>query len=488
MIKTIRLVLIISVFAITACQQAPKVQQKSKAKTISEVNEILTIITIEAIKDQDYLQAQRSITALILSNDRKAWDFINSAIISLPKDMGLEIIESSLQLETVKNSSNQLFSIAKTYISYQDQKKALDLINKSIALDNKNLDARFWRARLLTIVKEYENAEADFKYLIKKKPKNDEYAQQYASFLQETKQYEKAQNILAKQIVTPDNLFRRVIFSLQAKNNKTANELYQQLKAFEVDDEGQNNKHFLVAEAAYFLEHFEESEDNYKKVLGGDHYLDARDMISLILYEAKKYDEAKEILHQLQNAEEKYAVKAYRLESQINKLQDNPEAALETLNRSLEILPKNPILLYDRAMLQESMDNMIAVEKDLLQIIKDDPENYEALNALGYSLADHDLKLDEAHEYIKKAIVLAPNNPAIIDSLGWIQYKLGQYEEAEISFKSAIDTDIHDPELYIHLYKTLIKLNKTQEAKDLLLKALETFPENSKFQEIMKEK
>lgn len=487
MIKTNKLILIISFFILAACQQAPKVEQGEKVKAISEVNEILTVITIEAIKDQDYLQAQRSITALILSNDSNVWDFIYSAIISLPQDMGLEIIEASLSMDSVKNSSNQLFAIAKIYISYQDHQKAMDIINKSIDLEPNNLAARFWRARLLTIMKQYDIAELDFEYLIKKEPQNNEYADQYASFLQETKQFDRAQDVLAKQNPNPENLFRRIIFTLQADDEETANALYQQLKDFTVDDENNYRKYFLIAEAGYFLEHFEESESYYKKVLGGDNYLDSRDMVSLILFEAKKYDEATEVLHQLQNAEEKYAVKAYRLESQINKLQGNPEIALQTLNRSLQILPNNPILLYDRAMLNETMGNMNHVEQDLLQIIKDDPDNHEALNALGYSLADHDLKLDEAYEYIQKAINLAPDNPAIIDSLGWIQYKLGKYDEAEINFKSAINTDIHDPELYLHLYKTLIKLEKTQEAQELLLKAKETFPDNTKFSDLIKE-
>jgi tetratricopeptide (TPR) repeat protein len=131
-------------------------------------------------------------------------------------------------------------------------------------------------------------------------------------------------------------------------------------------------------------------------------------------------------------------------------------------------------------MLYESLKQIDKVEKDLKQVIKDDPENFEALNALGYTLADHDLKLDEAYDYIKRAIELSPNDPAIIDSLGWVQYKLGKYVEAEINFNKAIESNISDSELYIHLYKTLIKLDKKQKAKELLLKAKNLFPNNQK--------
>ncbi len=414
---TIKLLLILSFIVLSACQQAPKVQQNDSVKAISEINEILTIITIEAIKEENYEQAQRSIQAMILNNDDKTWDFIFSAITTLPNEMGLELIDYSLSKDFIKNSPSQLFGFAKIFVSYQDTKQSLKVINQAVALDAEFLDARFWRARLLTVLKEYDKAENDFVYVMKKQPDNTEYADQYASFLQETKQFDKAQEILAKQEATIDNVFRRIIFNLQAEDKITAMQLYDHLKNIEVDEEDKNNKFYLIAEAAQLLDIYHESEDYYKKVLGGDKYLDAREMLSLILYDTKKFDESKEILHQLQNAEEKYAINAYRLESQINKIQGQPEEALETLTRSLEIIPNNPILLYDRAMINESLGKLDQVEQDLLQVIKDDPNNFEALNALGYSLADHDLKLDEAYEYIKRAINLAPNNPAIIDSL-----------------------------------------------------------------------
>jgi len=472
-----KLLIIFTLITLTACQQAPK-----KTTKANEVNKLLTTITIDALKNSDYQQAQRSITALIFSNDDKAWKFVQSAIISLPKELAMEIVESALKNENVNNSSSQLFGLSKIFISYKKTELALTTINKSIKLDKNNLQARYWRARLHTIMKNYESAENDFLYVTKKEPKNEDYSGQYASFLQETKQFDKAQAVLSKHLATPDGLFKRIIFALQNNDEQTANSIYPQFKNLDVDSESHNHKNFLTAEAAYWLENFMESEVYYRKVSGGDHYLDARDMLSLILFEDKRYDDSIEILHQLQNAEEKYAIKAYRLESQINKQQGMPDLAIQTLSRSLKLLPNNPALLYDRAMLYESQNKLDKVEKDLLQVIKDDPNNFEALNALGYSLADHDLKLDKAYEYIKKAIELSPDSAAIIDSLGWVQYKLGLYKEAELNFNKAIKTDIKDPELYIHLYKTLLKLKKDQDAQQLMSDAKKLFSENSKIQ------
>lgn len=471
-----KFILLLLIFiGLTACQP----NNKKQADT-SEVNTLLTNITIDALKEHNFVQAQRSITALILSGDEKAWAFIQSALVSMPEDKSIQVIEAALKQSKVQHSSTHLFALAKVYISFKKTDEALKLINKSVSLDKNNLQARYWRARLLSILKDYTGAEKDFQYITQKDPDNEDYSSQYAAFFQETQQPQKAQEILSKQKATPDNLFKRIIFALQNKDEKTANAIYPKLKNLSVSDEQQNHLNFLIAESAYWLKNIKESEAYYNKVSGGDHYLDAREMLSLIYFDQKKYDESVEILHQLENAEQSYAVKAYRLESQIAQKQGDAKDAIEVLSLSLDIIPNNPELLYDRAMLYESVDNMKKAEKDLLKIIKTNPDNFEALNALGYSLADHDMKLDKAYEYVQKAIEIDPENAAIMDSVGWVQYKLGKYDEAEINFKKALKTDIKDPELYIHLYKTLLKLDKNKEAKDLIIKAKELFPEYEK--------
>ena len=296
-----------SLILLSACQQAPR-----KNTDIIEVNDLLRNITIEALKNQEYAQAQRSINALILNNQDDSWAFIQSAIIGMPKEMAFAIIDNALKNKTVQNSSQQMFALSKIYISYKQTDLALATINKAIELDKNNLDARYWRARLLSIMKRYPEAEIDFKYITKKAPDNEEYSGQYASYLQETKQFKQAQNILAKHKATPDLLFKRIIFALQNKDDATANKVYETLKNLQVDDDQKNHKNFMTADAAYWTENFDDAVKFYRQVLGGIHYLDARAMLSNLLVDSKRFDEAKEILHQLENAEEKYAVKAYR--------------------------------------------------------------------------------------------------------------------------------------------------------------------------------
>ncbi len=481
--KKIFSTILISCFIfLSACQNTAK----TKHKTINaqeQVNALLRSITIQALKTKEYAQAQRSINALIL-NDKKTWKFVSSALIALPKDAAYEVLEQAQLNPQTAASDNQLLSIAKVYISFKDTEKGLQTINQALQINPKNLEARYFRARLQTVLKKYQPAEQDFKYITKNAPKNQTYIDQYASFLQETQRFDEAQSVLARLKPTAENLFKRIIFALQNKNQTLALESYQKLKNISPTKENSNQLNFTKAEAAYWLEKDAESLHYYQQVKGGEHFLDAREVISVIYYRQKQYEQSLEILHQLQNAEEKYAIKAYATEAHILKEQGQTEQALEKLTQGIDILPNKSDLLYERALIYSETANIKLAEKDFQAILKKDANNFQALNALGYTWADNDMNLEKAHQYIQKANELDPDNAAVLDSLGWVQYKLGHYTKAEQNFKKAIAKEPNDPELFIHQFKTQIKLNNTKAAKATLEKAMQLFPENKKLQKL----
>ncbi len=468
------------ILILSACQQTSKIKPKT-----NEVNTLLRNITIDALKNKDYTQVQRSINALIL-NDADAWKFASSAIVSLPKEAAYEVLENALKNNFVNTSDKQLLNIAKIYIAFKDTDKALSTVNDALQINKNNTDAHYFRARLLTVLKKYQQAESDFNFIIKKQPKNEKYNDQYASFLQETGKFAQAQKVLERIEPTPDNLFKRIIFALQNKNNTLAQSSYEQLIKLKPTTETANQVNFLKGEAAYWTNKYDDAIKYYQQVKGGKRFLDAREMLGGILYQQKKYDESIEILHQLQNAEEKYAIKAYATEAQILKQQGKNQQAIETLSLGISIIPNNSDLLYSRALIYAETGKIKKAEHDLQAIIDQDADNAEALNALGYTWADNDMKLDKAYEYISKAIRLDPENAAILDSLGWVQFKRGEYAEAEKTFNKAIAKDTNDPELYIHQYKTQFKLNKIEEAKSTLNKAIKRFPDNKKLKELLK--
>lgn len=350
----------LTIFILVVMLASCKTTTKSDMKEIAEVNALLRNITVEAIKEKDYHQAQRSINALILNDkfsandNQENWKFIHPALVSLPKDLAYEVIENALKSNSVNTSSDKLFGLAKVYTSFKDTEAASEIVDRSIALDKNNLDAIFWRARLSAIKGDNKNAEKDFEYVIKKSPQNEEYLSQYASFLQENHQGTQAQEMLSRLEQNPDNIFKRIVFALQDKNTEQATQLYQKLRSVEVSEDSENMKNYLAGEAAYWLELDDESIEYFKKVNGGERYMDARQMLSHLYYNQEKYDQAIEVLHQLQNAEQEYAVQAYRLEATIVGKQKNDKAAIRILTNSLKLIPNNSDLLYDRAMLYEA--------------------------------------------------------------------------------------------------------------------------------------
>lgn len=161
------------------------------------------------------------------------------------------------------------------------------------------------------------------------------------------------------------------------------------------------------------------------------------------------------------------------------------KAALTLVNKGLEQDGEDLDLLYARALLAESMQQFAASEQDLRAILLRDPDNGTALNALGYALADRNTNLDEASALIAKALKLSPNDPAVIDSMGWLQYRLGNLPEALSHLRRAYA--LHpDPEIAAHLGEVLWRSGQKTEARRLWQDALKKNPGHTVLKRVIK--
>lgn len=190
-----------------------------------------------------------------------------------------------------------------------------------------------------------------------------------------------------------------------------------------------------------------------------------------------QYDAAAALLAQLPegNAGEMRAKLAAQV--QLQKTAKNYAQALELQGRIVELLPQDPDALYEQAMLAERLNNMELAETQLRKLIALQPDFHHAYNALGYSLADRGLKLDEAKSLIEKALSMAPGDPFITDSLGWVEFKLGNLERAAQLLEQAY-TKQPDAEIGAHLAEVWWKQGKTTSAQELLRAALKDSPNN----------
>lgn len=157
--------------------------------------------------------------------------------------------------------------------------------------------------------------------------------------------------------------------------------------------------------------------------------------------------------------------------------------AMKRINYGLEKYENNSAFLYTRALVAEQIDRLDILENDLKKVISMDPNNAQALNALGYTWANKNIKLKEASKFIDEALLLKPNDASILDSKGWVLYKMGKYDESESYFKKALKIN-KDTEIVSHYVQLLIKLNKIKEAEKIYQKYLKITPEDEKLNEL----
>jgi Flp pilus assembly protein TadD len=165
------------------------------------------------------------------------------------------------------------------------------------------------------------------------------------------------------------------------------------------------------------------------------------------------------------------------LEADLLTQSGNNSAAEKVLSEGLTQTPTSISLLYARAMLYTRVDFVEAAEKDLLAILAQKPDDAAALNALGYTLADKTSRFDEAQNYISRALAITPNDPAVLDSFGWLQYRKGNAEQALISLRKAM-TAMPDHEIAAHLGEVLWVTGVQDEARAVWRSGLELNPKS----------
>ncbi len=207
-------------------------------------------------------------------------------------------------------------------------------------------------------------------------------------------------------------------------------------------------------------------------------YISAALKRAQLLAGSARLDEARAILHNLDVEGDDERVRLIISEAQLLRDAGQLDDALKLIDDALVTQKDNIDLLYEHAMLAEKAHQLELMERQLRKIIQLAPENQHAYNALGYSLADRNLRLQEAYDLIRKASDLAPEDPYIMDSLGWVEFRLGRYEQAEKTLRRAFAIKA-DPEIAAHLGEVLWVLGREDEARELWRGASAKDPKNS---------
>ena len=163
------------------------------------------------------------------------------------------------------------------------------------------------------------------------------------------------------------------------------------------------------------------------------------------------------------------------MQAELYNQQKQYERAFNVLTDALLDFPDQKELLYTRALIAERLDKTALVEADLKKILAVEPDNVESLNALGYTLLNQPTRYADAELFLQRAINLEPNSAVVIDSYGWLQFKLGRTEKALSYLQQAYEKQ-QESEIASHLIEVLSKLGRQNEAKSLLDKAISEAP------------
>ena len=186
---------------------------------------------------------------------------------------------------------------------------------------------------------------------------------------------------------------------------------------------------------------------------------------------------ARRLLGSLKTEDAAQAAQVAVAESQLLRDAGRTLEAYTLMEAAAKRYPKNPDLLYDFALLAEKMGRVDVMEKQLREVMAQAPDNHHAYNALGYSLAERNVRLQEAYGLIAKAMEMAPGDPFIMDSMGWVHYRLGNLDEAEKHLRRAYGLR-RDPEIAVHLGEVLWKKGDKLAAQQLWQEARAKDPHN----------
>jgi tetratricopeptide (TPR) repeat protein len=231
-----------------------------------------------------------------------------------------------------------------------------------------------------------------------------------------------------------------------------------------------------LGQAAEGQKRYEEAIGWYQKVESGDR-LRAQLKIATLISKQQGLAAGREFLHRIEPQTGDENIQVLQVEAQLLRDAKAWKDTYDMLSGAVREYPDSFELLYDRAMAAERVDRIDVLEADLRRVIKMKPDYAHAYNALGYTLAEKTDRLSEAKDLIEKAYKLSPEDPFILDSLGWVHYRLGNLGEALKHLQAAYGART-DPEIAAHLGEVLWKVGQRDEAQKIWRTALHENPDH----------
>ena len=434
----------------------------------------------------DYASAELQFHQIIqlMGNSTEAWILVSALLAqSADPERASVLLTNILASQGNVNDADARYAQSQLAVHTRDLNKAYELAQQAVELDPERIEFLTWAGRLALNLNKTGAGLAYIERAWKQKPEDHDLALAYADLLARTARSDEARKVMAGMKQTPDVMLSRIKFEINAFDRNRAEELLLEFGNMDFNDS--QEAVFYEAQAAEALEMNSRAIELYGEVESGGYELAAGiRRVELMAGEGDVAGARLELAQMREQQSELVVEESWIAEARIVRETGDRKTALEILGKALEQLPDSIPIRYSHALLAAELGWVDIAEKDLRIIISQQPENAAVLNALGYTLADQTERYEEAEALIRQAYILQPDEASIVDSMGWIAYRLGRLIESEKFLRRAWALD-RNAEIAAHLGEVLWVSGKQEAARIIWRDGMEVDSENPALKETL---
>lgn len=378
--------------------------------------------------------------------------------------------------------------LARIYLGIKQFDRALDEYDKALAI-SWSPDLMLEKSDVYRVQDKYGEMIPLFGEILREEPDNERVALSLVNALLHDKKEDQAEEELHRLKSHPGSSDRvdlsiARLYARMEKYNQAAAILRKYL-----EKDNTPEARYLLAVVLTQAEQYEQALSQLQMISpDADQYENVLTLQVRILRYLKRPEQAVELLERLFQEDQGRSPDFYVMLAALYQLQDRTDKGRETFSRALSVFPDDEELLYEYGLFLDTAGKQDEAMSVMQKVIKLKPEHGEALNYVGYSWADRSVNLKKALEYIEKAVKLKPQNGYILDSLGWVNYRLGRFEEALDALTKAVELSPKDPTIHEHLGDVYLELGRKKEALELYRQSLEFLDKGSDARKVLDEK
>ncbi|WP_409524850.1 tetratricopeptide repeat protein [Nitrincola sp. MINF-07-Sa-05] len=430
------------------------------------------------LQGQQFEEALPLLERILRDPDADVAQLISSQSENFTPEMALRYLGLLDQIsESQPHRADLTIARSMLYRQIGDDGMAIRLLDEGLKLSPQDPQLVLFKSEIYRLQGRFEEGFVLVSMALSEHPEDRRLQIQYAQMLLLNGELESADSAITELIKTyPDDRQLQLYLALLLLDNEQYDSSRELLEELLQSPRPDSRVHYYLGQIAELQEDPEQAIQHYLRIPPGESYLQSRAQVLMLLDSPDRYLRIKNLMTEEIRRHTEYQIDLSSLYAEWLQRNGYPEEAIEHLTLTLNQHPDEIRLLYARAMLLDTVDPEQMLQ-DLYHAYELDPNNPTLQNALGYTLTVHTDQYDTAYELITAALAQRPDDSAILDSMGWVLFKMGELEDALLYLERAYDM-FPDPEVVGHMVQVLWSLERHDEARALLNNNLNEYPDN----------